>query len=243
MNDEKNVKNMNNNNNNEDIKGILSNKKAYFFSQEDLENYYKIFISLEDYLNSLTKKNALNDIISYGDLRYTYKIGFEHIILLLKSYPFNLLRLIYQRQYYKDVLRQFFIPYLRRAFNNISLYTYYKLKFSEVNKVLEQIYRIVFLKRLNFYGQIMQLLKKESESQNNNENKGNNNINNDTKRSSTNKNINNIKKCSKSGSFQKIENVYSLDEKTNKKAQILYKKRKIEQINSQDKTSGIIKFF
>ena len=31
------------------------------------------------------------------------------------------------------------------SFNNISLYTYYKLKFSEVNKVLEQIYRIVFL--------------------------------------------------------------------------------------------------
>ena len=142
---------------NEDIKEMLDNKKAYFFSQDDLENYYKIFISLDDYLNSLTKKNALNDIISYGDLRYTYKIGFEHMIFLLKSYPFNLLRLIYQRQYYKDVLRQFFVPFLRRAFNNINIYTYNKQKFLEVNRAIEQIYRIVFLKRLIFYGQIKQL--------------------------------------------------------------------------------------
>ena len=149
--------NNNNEKNNEDIKEMLDNKKAYFFSQDDLENYYKIFISLDDYLKSLTKKNALNDIISYGDLRYTYKIGFEHIIFLLKSYPFNLLRLIYQRQYYKDVLRQFFIPFLRRAFNNINIYTYNKQKFLEVNRAIEQIYRIVFLKRLIFYGKIKQL--------------------------------------------------------------------------------------
>ena len=175
--------NININNNNEDIKEILEDKKAYYFSQNDLENYYKIFISLEDYLNSLTKKNTLNDIISYGDLRYTYKIGFEHIIFLLKSYPFNLLRLIYQRQYYKDVLRQFFIPYLRRAFSNISIYTYYKLKFSDVNKVLEQIYGIVFLRRLNFYGQIMQILKQESE------NNYSTNITNDSKQSPRKNNI------------------------------------------------------
>ena len=116
----------------------------------------------------MSKKNALNDIISYGDLRYTYKIGFEHIIFFLKSYPFNLLRLIYQRQYYKDVLRQFFIPYIRRAFNNINLFTYFKQKFSEVNKVIEQIYRIVFLKRLHFYGQIKLLYKNEIKNNKNN---------------------------------------------------------------------------
>ena len=170
--------------NNEDIKDIIESKKAYFFSQEDLENYYKIFISLDDYLNSLTKKNALNDIISYGDLRYTYRIGFEHIIFLLKSYPFNLLRLIYQRQYYKDVLRQFFIPYLRRAFNNINIYTYNKQKFLDVNKVIEQIYRIVFLKRLIFYGQIKELSKNEE-----NIIKESDNIKNEEKQLPTNKNI------------------------------------------------------
>ena len=167
--------------NNEDIKEILEKKKSYYFSQEELENYYKIFISLDDYLNSLTKKNALNDIISYGDLRYTYKIGFEHILFLLKSYPFNLLRLIYQRQYYKDVLRQFFIPYLRRAFNNIHIYTYYKVKFYEVNKIIEQIYIIIFLKRLNFYGQKKQLYKIENSI-------ANNNIYNEEKPTSNNKN-------------------------------------------------------
>ena len=127
----------------------------------DLENYYKIFISLEDYLNSLTKKNALNDIITYGETRFAYKIGFENLIILIKSYPFNEFKMIYQRQYYKDVLRQFFIPFLRKAFNNINIYGFYLFKFTEVNKAIEQIYRIIFLKRLNFYAQVKDILKKE----------------------------------------------------------------------------------
>ena len=140
---------------------IIPTKKTYEFSQLVLENYYKIFISLEDYLNSLTKKNALNDIITYGESRFSYKIGFENLVILIKSFPFNLLRMIYQRQYYKDVLRQFFIPYIRRAFNNINLYAFYLFKFSEINKAIEQIYRIIFLKRLNFYAQVKEIIKKE----------------------------------------------------------------------------------
>ena len=80
---------------------------------------------------------------------------------MIKSYPFNTLKLIYQRQYYKDVLRQFFIPYIRRAFNNINLYAFYLIKFAEVNKAIEQIYRIIFLKRLNFYAQTKDFFKKE----------------------------------------------------------------------------------
>ena len=36
----------------------------------------------------------------------------------------------------------------------INIYTFYKVRFFEVNKVIEQIYTIIFLKRLNFYGQI-----------------------------------------------------------------------------------------
>ena len=157
-------KNINiNDKNNEDLKDILEGKKTYFFSQDNLENYYNIYFFLDDYLNCLAKKNALNNIVIYGDLKYTYKIGFEHVIFLLKSYPFNILRLIYQRQYYKDCLRQFFIPYLRRAFNNINLYIYNNQRFFEVNKVIEQIYRIIFLKRLNFYGQIKQLYFLENE--------------------------------------------------------------------------------
>ena len=201
-------------NNNEDIKDIFDNKKTYFFSQEDLENYYKIFISLDDYLNSLTKKNALNDIISYGDLKYTYRIGFEHLILLLKSYPFNLLRLIYQRQYYKDVLRQFFVPYLRRAFNNINIYTYNKQRFSEVNRAIEQIYRIVFLKRLIFYGQIKSL-----NIENKIQNKINNaNSNSDDKSLPLNKNI-----------VINIENINNNNNKEKEKEKsIKYNKEKIE---------------
>ena len=96
----------------------------------------------------------MNDIISYGDIRYSLKIGFESIIFLLKSYPFNLLRLIYQRQYYKDVIRQFFVPFLRRAFDYINIYTYNKHRFSVANRAIEQIYRNVFLKRIILYGKI-----------------------------------------------------------------------------------------
>ena len=127
-------------------------KKEYNFTKEELENYEKIFISLKDYLDSLSVKNALNDIINYGDMRNSYKYGFSQLIILLKSYPFNILRLIYQQQYYKDVLRQLFNPYIRRAFNYIHLYSYFEHNFSEMNKVLEHIYRMIFMKRLIFYG-------------------------------------------------------------------------------------------
>ena len=140
---------------------IIPAKKVYEFSKIVLDNYYKIFISLEDYLNSLTKKNALNDIITYGEMKFSYKIGFENLLILIKSYPFNELKMIYQRQYYKDVLRQFFIPYIRKAFYNINLYGFYFFKFSEVNKAVEQIYKIIFLKRFNFYSKVKEIMKKE----------------------------------------------------------------------------------
>ena len=53
------------------------------------------------------------------------------------------------------------MPYIRKAFNNIYLYVYHLTKFSEINKALEQIYRIVFIKRLIYYGQGKDILKNE----------------------------------------------------------------------------------
>ena len=155
-------------NDNNDINNKNESNKEYYFSQEDLENYNKIFISLEDYLNSLSKKNALNDIINYGNLRFIYRTGFERLVFFIKSYPYSLLRLIYQRQYNKEILRQLFMPYLRRAFSNINAYGYYKQKFSEINSVFEQIYKIIFLKRLSFYGQVRQMLINQSMIENSN---------------------------------------------------------------------------
>ena len=67
----------------------------------------------------------------------------------------------YQKKYYKGILRQFFIPYIRRAFNKINLYVFYLFKFSEINKTIERIYRNIFLKRLNFYTQVKEIIKKE----------------------------------------------------------------------------------
>ena len=169
---------------------MIENNKEYYFSQEDLENYYKIFVSLEDYLNSLSKKNALNDIINYGNLRFIYKTGFERIVFFIKSYPYNLLRLIYQRQYNKEILRQLFMPYLRRAFSNINIYGYYNQKFSEINSVFEQIYKIIFLKRLSFYGQVRQMLINQSLIENSN-NKIDENVSTNNNSMSINKETNN----------------------------------------------------
>ena len=209
---------LNNDKNNLEIKDNKINKKNYKFSQEDLENYYKIFISLEDYLNSLSKKNALNDIISYGDIRYTYKVGFESIISILKSYSFNLLKLIYQKQYYKDVLRQFVFPFLRRAFNNINLYIYCKEKFTAVNKVIEQIYRIIFLKRLNFYGEVKQFYKNNKKI-----------LSDEQRKLKQNDNLNNINDLTKDINYNKIEKDKSeqakkLDDKKQKEKLIAFTK-------------------
>ena len=159
------IQSINNSNKiNDDIKEIIQKRELYNFSKEDLDNYYQIFTSLGDYINSLIKRNILNDIINYGDTKLSFKIGLEHLISLLKSYPFNLLRIIYQRQYYKDVLRQLFIPFIRKAYNNLYLFVFHLTKFSEVNRAIEQIYKIIFIKRLIYYGQGKEFIKNERQN-------------------------------------------------------------------------------
>ena len=76
---------------------IEHTEKNYNFSEEELENYYEIFTSIFTYLKLIIQRNVLNDIISYGELKFRYKIGFEQLILLFKHKPFNNLRLLQQK--------------------------------------------------------------------------------------------------------------------------------------------------
>ena len=69
----------------------------------------------------------------------------------------------YQREYYKDFLRQIFMPYIRKAYNNISLYVYNKARFTEANKIIEQIYKFNFLKELINYVEKKERQKKLNE--------------------------------------------------------------------------------
>ena len=123
-------------------------KTNYNFSKEDLDNYNEIFTSIFTYLKLIIQRNTLNDILSYGEYKYRYKIGFEQLIILFKYKPFNNLRLLQQNEYYQVILKQICMPYINRAFNKIKLYAYRKERIEEANRILEQVYAVIFLKRL-----------------------------------------------------------------------------------------------
>ena len=142
-------------NKNKEINKIENDKdnsiKKYDLNREKLENYKEILKSLFEYLKLITQRNALNDIITYGDIKYKYKMGFEQLIILIKSIPFNMIRAIQQSQYYNFVFRQLFIPYISRAFNNIKLFSLYHKLFTKINQIIKFIFKkIIFRKILNY---------------------------------------------------------------------------------------------
>ena len=130
-------------------KNSIQNK--YDFNEEKLENYKEILTSLFEYLKLITQRNALNDIITYGDKKYKYKIGFEQLIILIKSIPFNVIRAIQQSQYYTFVFRHLFIPYISRAFHKLKLYSLKYQFFAKIGQILKYIFKkIIFKKIKNF---------------------------------------------------------------------------------------------
>ena len=129
-------------------------KKEYNFDEEKLENYKEILTSLFEYLKLITQRNALNDIITYGDIKYKYRIGFEQLIILIKSIPFNIIRAIQQRQYYNFVFRQLFIPYIARAFHKLQLYCFYNKLFIKESKIIQIIFKKLIFKKLKNYKKI-----------------------------------------------------------------------------------------
>ena len=141
------VEDINGNNKNKDKDNSIKNK----LSEEKLENYKEILTSLFEYLKLITQRNALNDIITYGDMKYKYKIGFEQIIILIKSIPFNIIRAIQQSQYYNFVFRQLFIPYISKAFHKIKIYSSYNKFFIKYNQIMNYIFKKIIFRRIRTY--------------------------------------------------------------------------------------------
>ena len=123
--------------------------KKYLFTKEELDNYKEIFSSLFDYLKLITQRNALNDIISYGDMKYKYKIGFEIIVTLIKLAPFNIIRAIQQTQYYHFAFRQLFIPYITKSFRKLKSFCFYDKLFKTGEKIIKNIYKKIIIKKIN----------------------------------------------------------------------------------------------
>ena len=129
-------------NNNIDDKDNSIKTSDYQFDDEILEVYFEIFNGLNEFLKSIIRRNCLNDIFEYFDIRNRYKFGFEQLIILFKYKYFNAIRYYYLIYYYN--LRKIVLPYIKEAFENI-VYGYSKQKLTFFNKIIEQILKSFFL--------------------------------------------------------------------------------------------------
>ena len=135
-------------------KQFKNKNKIYTFTENQLNNYFEVFYYLFEYLKLFIQKKIFNIIILYANIKFKFISGFNQIIFFIKRRPFNYLRIIQQREYYQVILRQFYIPYLYRAFNAIKSFTSSAQKFSEADGILKQIFFLAFLKKLLFYIEI-----------------------------------------------------------------------------------------
>ena len=136
---------------NKNHSAVINKNKMYNFTAEQLNKYLEIFNYLFLYLKLFIHKNIFNIIILYANMKNKYIMAFNHIIYFIKKRPFNYLRIIQQREYYQVILRQFYVPYLNRAFYAIKSYSTSIQNFSEANNIIKQIYFLNFLKKILFY--------------------------------------------------------------------------------------------
>ena len=141
----------------ENKENTTEKNKKYDFTKEELDNYREILSSLFEYLKLITQRNALNDIISYGDMKYKYKIGFEIILTLIKLAPFNIIRAIQQTQYYHFAFRQLFIPYITKCFHKLKIFCSYDKLFEKAEKRLKFIYKKIGIKKIKQFKQTKNL--------------------------------------------------------------------------------------
>ena len=146
------------------IEDNLEKKEKYEFTKEKLDNYKEILSSLFEYLKLITQRNALNDIISYGDMKYKYKIGFEIILTLIKLAPFNIIRAIQQAQYYHFAFRQLFIPYITKYFHKLKSFYIYDKHFERGEKKLKHIYIKLVIKKIKEFKKKVENIEKIKES-------------------------------------------------------------------------------
>ena len=135
----------------------------YIFTNEQLKKYKEIFNYTFIYMKLFIQKNIFNHIITYINIKYKYISGFNQLIFLIKKNPFNYLRIIQQREYYQVILRQFYLPYLNKAFNAIKKYVINIQKFYDLEFIIKQIYYTIFFKRMFVFIQMKEnyILEKE----------------------------------------------------------------------------------
>ena len=133
--------------------GIINKNKpkVYKFTDRQLNKYKEIFNYLFDYIKLLFQKNIFNIIILYVNIKNKYIFGLNQIVIFCKKRPFNYLRIIQQRAYYEVILRQFYLPYIIRAFNSIKQYIINRQKIYDANNIIKHIYFEIFIKRLLFF--------------------------------------------------------------------------------------------
>ena len=141
----------NKDNNNIDDKDNSIKTSDYQFDDEALEAYFEIFNGLNEFLKSIIRRNCLNDIFEYFDIRNRYKFGFEQLIVLFKYKYFNAIRYYEHYLIYYYNLRKIVLLYIKEAFENIVYYGYSKQKLTFFNKIIEQILKSFFFRKLFNY--------------------------------------------------------------------------------------------
>ena len=148
----KNTKNLSKNNS-----GIINknnNTNNYIFTREQLSKYKEIFDYIFIYMKLFIQKSIFNHIITYINIKYKYISGFKQVIFFIKKKPFNYMRIIQQREYYEVILRQFYLPYLNKAFNKIGQYAIYVQKIYDMEFIIKQTCYNMLFKRMLYYIQI-----------------------------------------------------------------------------------------
>ena len=137
--------------NNIDDKDNSIKTSDYQFDDEALEAYFEIFNGLNEFLKSIIRRNCLNDIFEYSNIKSRYKFGFEQLIMLFKYKYFNTIRFYEHYLIYYDNLRKIVLPYIKRAFGNIVYYDYSKQRLTFFNKIIEQVLKSFFYRKLFNY--------------------------------------------------------------------------------------------
>ena len=212
--------------------------KTYSFTEEQLNKYAEVFNYLFVYLKLFIQKKIFNLIILYANMKYKYISGFNQIIFLVKKKPFNFLRIIQQREYYQVILRQFYIPYLYRAFNAIKSYAMTAQKISDADGIIKQMYFLIFLKKMLFYIELKQNYVNNKFEEDKIIEEEKDEISFDSSSKFENKNFNNHEEEYENNNHSKTNDNYDDDITNNKNDKNENNNQDIISINSEDNTNG-----
>ena len=138
--------------NNDEISENEMNKTSdYQFDEDELEAYNEIFEGIGKFLKLINGRNVLNDLIAYDENINRYSFGFQQLIIICKSNPFNKIRFYQHFIIYSAAFRQICLPFISKAFDKLRLYSYNQQRFSIFDQLVGQVYRIIFFRKLINY--------------------------------------------------------------------------------------------